>query len=59
MSRREAFVRWMFDDVWSQGETKSLGSRLGRVTFHYGGDSRATDGDELGALIDRWRGGLP
>lgn len=59
MRSREAFVRWVFDEVWSAGHTAPLGSEVTEVTFHHGGASRQADGHQLAAVIDRWREGFP
>lgn len=53
------FVRWLFASAWSEGETDSLGERIGEVTFHYGGSAVATDGDRLRTLIGQYREGFP
>ena len=59
MSSRSSLVRWIFDEVWSQGQTDALGSLLGPLTFHYAGAARQTSGDELAGIINRWRAGFP
>lgn len=59
MSSRSSFVRWLFDEVWSQGHTEALRSRLGPLHFHHAGAVRQTDGSELAAIIERWREGFP
>jgi predicted ester cyclase len=59
VSSRSSVVRWLFEEVWSQGETEALASRIGPLTFHYAGTARRTDGGELALIIDRWREGFP
>lgn len=59
MEAREALVRWLFDQAWSQGRTETLGERIGDLTFHYGGTERRTDGADLARLIQAWRTGFP
>ncbi len=59
MSARERFVRQTFVEAWSQGRTEVVEEHIGDVIFHYGGDGRRTDGQELGSVIERWRDGFP
>lgn len=59
MGARAAFVRWLFDEVWSQGRTEGLGDEVGALTFHYGGTARQTDGEDLRTLVDSYRAGFP
>lgn len=59
MPSRSDLVRWLFDVAWSQGQTDALGDRFGALTFHHGGAVVQTDGDELAAIIGRWREGFP
>jgi predicted ester cyclase len=59
MSSRSSLVRWLFDEAWSQGQTEELGRLLGPLTFHYAGTARQTSGEELAAIIERWRAGFP
>lgn len=59
MDSRAEFVRWLFDEVWSQGRTEALGDEIGAVTFHYGGTTRETDGHDLKALVTSYRTGFP
>ena len=59
MSSRSSFVRWLFDERWSQGQTETLANLLGPLTFHYAGAARQINGEQLAAIIDRWREGFP
>lgn len=52
-------VRWLFDAVWSRGETDDLTQRLGTHTFHYRDRVMALGPSDLAELIDGWRTGFP
>lgn len=52
-------MRWLFDAVWSQGQTDQLAQRVGEVTFHHSGAARRTDGRSLGVVVEQYRQAFP
>ncbi len=52
-------VRWLFEAVWSRGETDELSQRLGTHTFHYRDDSGELDPSQLAGIVEGWRTGFP
>lgn len=54
-----SLVRWLFEAVWSRGETDDLDQRLGVHTFHYRDNTVDLDPARLAAVVDGWRTGFP
>lgn len=54
-----SLVRWLFEAVWSRGETDALAQRLGVHTFHYRDSTVELDPARLAAVVDGWRTGFP
>jgi len=52
-------VRWLFEAVWSRGETDELPQRLGPHSFHYRDSTMELGPSELAGLVDGWRTGFP
>lgn len=52
-------VRWLFEAVWSRGETRDLPQRLGAHTFHHGDTTMELTPSGLAGVVDRWRAGFP
>lgn len=54
-----ALVRWLFETVWSRGETGDLRQRLGSHTLHYRDRTMQLEPAQLARLVDGWRAGFP
>lgn len=54
-----ALVQWLFEAVWSRGETDDLAQRLGPHTFHHRDSTMELGPSEFADLVDGWRTGLP
>lgn len=54
-----SLVRWLFEAVWSRGETDDLAQRLGVHTFHYRDSTVELDPAGLTSVVDGWRTGFP
>ena len=52
-------VRWLFEVVWSRGETDELQQRLNPHTFHYRDGTNELGPSALTAIVERWRTALP
>lgn len=59
MHAHEDLVRWLFDVVWSRGETADLAQRLGTHTFHYRDSTVELDPPRLAEIVAGWRAGFP
>ena len=52
-------VRWLFEVVWSRGETDELQQRLNPHTFHYRDGTNELGPSALTAIVENWRTALP